>query len=67
LRCNGNIINFEWLLSWFVNIIQHPQKKIGIAVVLRSEVEGAGKGIIVECFGKEVIGQEYCTKIDEGS
>jgi len=40
-------------------------KKIGIAVVLRSEAEGAGKGIVVEWFGKEVIGQAYYTKIDE--
>jgi len=40
-------------------------KKIGIAVVLRSESEGAGKGIVVEWFGKEVIGQECYTKIDE--
>jgi len=63
--CNGDAINYEWLLSWLANIIQRPQQKIGIAVVLRSEAEGAGKGIIVEWFGKEVIGQEYYTKIDE--
>jgi len=53
------------LLSWLANIIQRPQQKIGIAVVLWSEAEGAAKGIIVEWFGKEVIGQEYYTKINK--
>jgi len=63
--CGGNTNHHNWLLSWLANIIQRPQQKIGIAVVLSSEAEGAGKGIIVEWFGKEAIGQEYYTKIDE--
>jgi len=63
--CSGNVANYEWMLSWFANIIQRPQQKIGIAVVLWSEAEGAGKGIIVEWFSKEFIGWEYYTKIDE--
>jgi len=47
------------------NIIQRPEKKIGIAVLLRSESEGASKGVIVEWFGKRIIGQQYYTKINE--
>jgi len=35
--CGGNIEHHNWLLSWLANIIQHPQQKIGIAVVLHSE------------------------------
>jgi len=31
-------------------------------VVLRSETEGAGKGIIVEWFGKGFIGREHYTR-----
>jgi len=54
--CGRNIDHHNWLLSWLANIIQRPQQKIGIAVVLHSEAEGTGKGIIVEWFGKEVIG-----------
>jgi len=61
--CGGNIDHHNWLLSWQANIIQRPQQKIGIAMVLRSEAEGAGKGIIVEWFGKEVIGQFFTQDI----
>jgi len=63
--CVGNNHHHNWLLSWFANIIQRPQKKIGIVVLLWSESESAGKGVIAEWFGKEVIGQKYYTKIDE--
>jgi len=44
--CGGNIDYHDWLLSWLANIIQRPQQKIGIAVVLHSEAEGAGKGVV---------------------
>jgi len=59
--CGGNKDHYNWLLSWLANIIQSPQQKIGIAVVLHSEAEGAGKGIIVDWFGKEVILAESTT------
>jgi len=48
----------EFLLNIFAHIIQRPNKKLGIAILLKSR-QGAGKSIILDIIGNYVIGENY--------
>lgn len=54
--CNNDDVKYEWVLSWLSNIIQHPEEKIGVMLVLFSEKEGAGKGLIAEWLCEHIFG-----------
>jgi len=41
--CDGNVKHYNWLISWFANIVQCPAQKVGKAIVLHSTSQGAGK------------------------
>lgn len=41
--------HLDWLLDWIAFNFQYPQKKIGVAVVLRG-TEGTGKGLLGRLF-----------------
>lgn len=53
--CAGDPVLTEYVLNWFAYLLQHPAKKAGTALVLRSR-QGAGKNIIADWFGKYVLG-----------
>jgi hypothetical protein len=55
--CQGNQELFEWLMGWFAQIVQHPDQKLGTAVVLRGK-EGTGKSIVGKTFGS-LLGPHY--------
>ena len=42
--CSQNEDLYEWVLDWLADLFQHPDKKNGVALVLRSSAEGTGKG-----------------------
>ncbi len=46
--CDGNKKSYRYLLSWIADIFQHPEKKPGVALVLRSEGRGTGKSKVSE-------------------
>jgi len=46
--CDGDKKNYRYLLSWIADIFQHPERKPGVALVLRSEGRGTGKSKVSE-------------------
>ena len=44
--CGGEGKLLAWLLDWFAQMLQEPQRKPGTALVLRDPVEGSGKSLI---------------------
>ncbi|WP_257288793.1 DUF5906 domain-containing protein, partial [Endozoicomonas sp. SESOKO2] len=49
--CSGNLELYEYCLDWMADLVQHPDKLCGVALVLMGS-QGAGKGVFVEYFGK---------------
>jgi hypothetical protein len=49
--CSGNLEYFNWLMTWFANIIQRPGEKLGSAIVIRGD-KGCGKSIIFDAFAE---------------
>jgi len=70
-----NIINHIWccddkelckyLMSWFAHKIQKPATKIGVAIVCKSIMEGAGKNTLFEMIAKCVIGNRMCFQVGD--
>lgn len=48
--CGGNESYAHWLIGWMAQIIQHPETKMGTAIVLRG-IHGCGKDTFAELFG----------------
>ncbi|MGX9418721.1 primase-helicase family protein [Vibrio sp. WJH972] len=61
--CNGNNEHFYYLLAWMAHIIQKPEKKSGICVVLKSEARGTGKST-VSVLMEKLLGQ-YAMRIQD--
>ena len=49
--CSDNDSWSKYLWSWLAHIIQKPYEKPGVAIVLRSDWEGVGKGVFPKYFG----------------
>ncbi len=49
--CLGNREHFTFLLNWMAHIVQFPDRRIGIAVILRGR-QGTGKSFFAKHFGK---------------
>lgn len=47
--CSGDKAAAHWLISWFAQIVQEPNRKPGTAVAVRG-VKGAGKSIVGDSF-----------------
>jgi hypothetical protein len=62
--CNGRKDYFTWIWQWFAQIMQHPEEKLGSALVLKGD-KGSGKSIIFDIMGK-LIGRAY-TKLSQES
>lgn len=61
--CNGNNDHFNYLLAWMAHIIQNPNKKTGVCVVLKSEARGTGKST-VSVLMEKLLGQ-YAMRIQD--
>ena len=62
--CRGNDEHFDYLINWFASIIQNPDKKTGVVVVLKSEKEGTGKGLVIDVlFGNGIFGEQSYSQV----
>ncbi len=57
--CDNNIECYEFLLNLWAHIVQKPNVRAETALIIMSERQGTGKGIIVDFLGKKVIGNRY--------
>ncbi len=48
--CSGNAEYYEYLVSWMAQLVQSPEIKAGVAVILRGN-KGVGKGKFTQQFG----------------
>ena len=55
--CVGNHTHFNYLMNWLAHMVQKPEEKPGVAVVLQGG-QGTGKGSMVRPLG-EIIGHHY--------
>ncbi|MBY7812928.1 hypothetical protein KW448_14880 [Vibrio fluvialis] len=62
--CNGNQDHFYYLLAWMAQIIQKPERKSGVCVVLKSEARGTGKST-VSVLMEKLLGQ-YAMRVQDG-
>src|SRR5262249_1613112 len=45
--CGGDPALFNYVMDWQAHIYQHPSEKPGTALVLKSEVKGTGKSLLI--------------------
>ena len=64
--CRNNKKAYKYILDWFADMIQHPERKNGTYLVLIGE-EGSGKNIIAEFIAYLLIGDEYSSVINDMS
>lgn len=48
--CGEDDTYYAWLLGWIADLFQRPNRKLGVAVVLRGEM-GVGKGVVAQHIG----------------
>lgn len=60
--CDNKDDLFEYLLSWLAHIVQKPQQKTRVMLVLYSKEFQIGKGLFLEWFIKNVIGLRHGIK-----
>ncbi len=55
--CGGNAALYDWVFGWFAHLVQKPEERLGVALVLRGH-QGAGKSKIGEVVGS-LFSQHY--------
>lgn len=55
--CGGNPEWARWVIGFFAHIVQFPERKPTVALVLRGK-KGVGKNVITECVGR-LLGNHY--------
>lgn len=60
--CAGNEEWGRWVVAWMAHLVQRPWEKVGTALVLRSNEEGTGKGVLGHSILK--LAGEHGVKID---
>lgn len=58
--CCGNDEHFHYLVAWLAHIIQKPEEKSGVCVVLKSESKGTGKSTVARIISG-LLGQHAMT------
>lgn len=61
--CRNDETLYTYIISWFSHIIQKPDVKTGIMIVLYSEQEGIGKGIVCEKLVENLFGCNHAVKL----
>jgi len=57
--CNNDGKSYDYLVKWLAYILQYPNKKMGVAIVCKSQ-QGAGKNLFFEnFFGDMIIGRKH--------
>jgi hypothetical protein len=60
--CRGNESLFLWVVGWFAQIVQHPDRKMGTSLVLRGP-QGTGKTKVGQVIGS-LLGEHYALVSD---
>lgn len=60
--CNGDAALYTWVIAWFADIAQRPDRKSGTSLVIRGR-EGTGKTKVGEVFGS-LFGEHYLAVSD---
>ena len=55
---NGNDKTAAYVIGWMADMAQHPRKRLGVSLVLRSDEQGTGKGLFAKIFG-HLFGKHY--------
>ncbi|MEZ9303138.1 primase-helicase family protein [Vibrio breoganii] len=62
--CSGNDEDYKYLLAWMAHIVQKPEQKSGVCVVLKSEARGTGKST-VSVLLERLLGQ-HAMRVQDG-
>jgi hypothetical protein len=49
--CAGNEDYYQWVIAWLAHMVQRPEQKPGVGLVLRGD-EGVGKGFFANVIGR---------------
>jgi hypothetical protein len=63
--CNEDKIVSEYILNWLAHVVQKPYQKIGVNVVAKSVLEGAGKDSFLDFFTNHVLGAEFAQSFNQ--
>jgi hypothetical protein len=63
--CNGNEIYYDYIIKWFASILQKPNQKSKVALLLRAKKQQTGKQLIVNFIGDYIIGSKHFTTVKE--
>ena len=55
--CNGNEDHYQYVLNWLAHMIQQPDKKPGVAIIMKAG-QGTGKGAFMDPLG-QIMGSHY--------
>lgn len=61
--CCGDDEHFKYLLAWMAHIVQKPEEKSGVCLVLKSEARGTGKSTVSRVI-EALLGQHAMTVQD---
>lgn len=65
--CSGDENSYVYLINWLAFILQFPNKRMGIAIVCKSQ-QGVGKNIFFETFyGDMIIGRKHSICVSDPS
>lgn len=60
--CRGNEDLLKWVVGWFAQIVQHPDRKMGTSLVMRGK-QGTGKTKVGQVIGS-ILGEHYALVSD---
>jgi hypothetical protein len=56
--CGGNKIYFDYLLNFFAHMIQYPEKRIPISIIIKGK-QGTGKNVFLNAIGNLMDSNNY--------
>lgn len=61
--CSNDETSYSYLLLWMAHLIQKPEQKVGVALLLLSPGKGTGKDVFVDSILKPLVGTEFYASI----
>jgi hypothetical protein len=55
---NGDEKIYNYLIQYFANLIQHPDKKTNTIIIIQG-MQGSGKSVVTDTISEKIIGQDY--------
>lgn len=63
--CQDKMDCYKYILNWIAHLVQKPDKKIGVEIVLKSTMQGAGKNIMWQVIGDHILGSKYYLELND--